>query len=118
MATTETTAAATVSTEKNMTAFEKVRFYIPDHLPKSDRVIDEVCRRLSELYGGATAIESGAGYWVDDDGELIEDSVTLVESLAEEVDTTDLEMLAGYIKATLNEDAVLFEIEPSSAKFV
>lgn len=108
---------STVVYEPILTRSTKVRFYIPTEKDGADEVIDEVIRRLSHLFGGATQLPARGAY-VMNDGELCLESVTLVESFAVEMDTAELTRLALQIKESLDEEAVAFETEEIESAFI
>lgn len=96
---------------------KKVRFYIPTEKEDADKVVEAVVIRLSTLFGGATAIP-GQGSYIMDDGELCQETVTLVESFASDMETSHLTSIAMQIKEDLDEESVAFEIDRIESAFI
>jgi hypothetical protein len=118
----ETTAATTdtptaAATFGGMTAYSKVRLFIPQTKDAAEAVAATVEERFTDLFGGATSYD-GRGSWRSDTGELFVETVRIVESLAETVDPAAVAEIGEYVKETLNEEAVLFEIDSASAAFL
>ncbi|MFC6717919.1 hypothetical protein ACFQGT_09785 [Natrialbaceae archaeon GCM10025810] len=103
--------------EPIMSRSKKVRFYIPTTKDGAEDVVDEVVIRLSNLFGGATTLPAKGAY-VMNDGELVREEVTLVESFHTDMKTADLTQVALQIKDALNEEAVAFEVEQIESAFV
>ena len=94
---------------------KRANLFIP-RTDGSESVKEHVVRQLSDMYGGATVDEDNTGMWVNGDGELIEDDVDIVFTYGD-VDTSELEQLAGYVKEKLDEDAVLWSVEEATTGF-
>lgn len=122
MSVVETQSGSGADATQPMRFMEKVRLYVPivEGLEAtSEQIIEEVSDTLSKLYGGATVIPDVEGHWISDDsGEKIEDNIVLIESLSERVDIGDIQRLASYVKESLREESVLFEVEQTTAMFV
>lgn len=83
----------------------------------SESVKQTVVRRLSEQYGGATVRPDHEGYWTDDSGNLVKDTVDIVFTYGD-IDESVLEDLASYVKEKLGEDAVMYSIEDANTGMV
>lgn len=102
--------ADTIRYEPIMSRSQKVRFYVPIEKDGAAEVVDEVVKRLADLFGGATQLPAKGAY-VMNDGELCYENVALVESFATDMETADLTQLAIEIKEALGEEAVAFETD-------
>lgn len=89
---------------------EKVMLYVPTKPEDSKDVIRYVEKRLSNEYGGVTTVK-GKGKWVNEDNKLISDNVKVIKSVGE-IDKEIVESLAKFVKKELNEDTVMYEINP------
>lgn len=96
---------------------EKATLFVP-RTNGSEQVLEEVCRRFSNEYGGATVRRGHEGYWTDSNGELIQDTVDVVFTFTDELDPDYLESTATYVKNELREDAVLTSVESAETQFV
>ena len=79
----------------------------------------ETARKLFAEFGGATAIPS-TGYYVSDDGTLVEESVIIVKSYHDKPAESALEFartIAQWIKDSLGQEAVSVETE-SGLEFI
>lgn len=103
--------------EPVMSRSKKVRFYIPIEKAGSQDVVDDVVKRLCHLFGGATTIP-GQGSYVMNDGELCQETVTLVESFTNDMEVSQLTEMALEVKETLGEEAVAFEIDSIETAFI
>lgn len=77
-----------------------------------------MARRLAGHYGGAT-IRPVRGCWVDALGALVEESSSEVYALVDDATSLDDVQavaldVAGWVKAKLLQDAVLWSIEPAA----
>lgn len=82
-----------------------------------ERVLSLVCRTFSEKFGGAT-VTDGRGYYVNFDGDLVTEPVTIIETIAESDPSSILDNVAEYVKDTLRQECVLYTVEPIKAVFV
>ncbi|MDB9247471.1 hypothetical protein PN419_00420 [Halorubrum ezzemoulense] len=96
---------------------ERANLFIPQ-CDGSESVLEHVCRRFSEEYGGATVRRDHEGYWVDDDGDLVEDTVDVVFRYDSEIDRETLRDLAEHVKQELDEDAVLTSVESADTMMI
>mgnify|MGYP006914275280 FL=1 len=96
---------------------EKANLFVPQ-TDNHETVLETVCRRFSEEFGGATVRRDHEGYWVDDDGNLVDDTVDVAFTYDDDIDETVVKELAEYVKAELGEDAVLYTIEEAKTAFV
>jgi 5,10-methenyltetrahydromethanopterin hydrogenase len=78
------------------------------------RAMREVCK----ITGGVTAITSGLGAWIDSAGKLITESVTVIQTYADEAARERLENLARNMARDYSQDAVLFTYAESVPVFV
>lgn len=93
----------------------KARVFVPTE--KDDgQTATEVRRMLIDEYGGATSYEA-TGSWAAPSGDVITEQVTVVEALGQ-IDEEYIKKVANLVKAELNEETVLFEIEQARASFV
>ncbi len=82
-----------------------------------ERVLSLVCRTFSEKFGGATVTE-GRGYYVNFDGNLVTEPVTIIETITDSDPSSILDNIADYVKETLRQECVLYTVEPVKAAFV
>lgn len=70
----------------------------------------ETARKLAGKFGGATTAPA-VGYYVADNGELVEESVIIVKSFYDEVtDAVNFALdVAGWLKAELHQELVSVE---------
>ena len=91
----------------------KLRFYVPMGLPESNPVCDHVEAVLADEFGGYTeTVEDAHGGWKHPDtGRIVEDEITLVESVVDPgEDTAEVAAeLADHIKTELDQDSVMVE---------
>lgn len=97
-----------------------VAIIVPSKSSKTDdhpchaAIVRDVAREFSLTFGGATATP-GHGYWVDNDGELVEESVTVVESVVPDKvldytkDITLMEVVR-HVKEVMQQDTVMYKI--------
>lgn len=72
-------------------------------------LVAEVARALAERYGGATAVPA-RGFWVAEDGRLVEDPTTLVYSnCSEPPSIEELQSWAQELAKAWREEAVAVE---------
>jgi hypothetical protein len=97
-----------------------MKIYIPSttnqSTPISNEVrqlyIDDALNTFSGMFGGATAIDEN-GAWVDDNGELIKEDVTIVYSFVQNLNDKTIDNVvnyAGKIKKELSQSSVSIEI--------
>ena len=96
---------------------EKARIYVPDDKERSNEVIEKTVRRLSLEYGGATVIPDNEGYWYNGERELIQDSITMIETVGD-IDESQIRELCSFIRMALNEDSVMYEITETNVGYV
>lgn len=97
---------------------KEIRIYVPDAVP--DAVARMVKEEIAECYGGFTATPAQGG-WIDGDGALIEEPVTVISGLGRDADLhprDDMEAhareLAELVRDRAGEDAVLWQITESN----
>ena len=95
---------------------ERANVFIPQ-CEGAEQVIQNVARQFSEEYGGATVRRDHEGYWIDDDGNLIDDTVDVVFTYGE-IDRESLRDIAKQVKQQLDEDAVLTSVESAETMMV
>lgn len=90
----------------------------PIDATKRQTALDNVLKDLSRLFGGATA-QDGIGAWVNGDGDLVREHVTIAKSYADDNEVIahwrDVLELGRYVKAYLGQESVLVSQEPVSA---
>lgn len=87
------------STYRDQAAPENViNFYVADTLKK-----------LSVMFGGATATKARGAY-VSNDGALIMEDITIVYAYCEEYNRADLEAICRDLKTVFMQEAVSLEI--------
>ena len=89
---------------------------MPNDLDKSGTVVSAVKERLSREYGGFTAYDANGG-WINDDGELVEDNITVVESVGD-IRKDTVEDICRSVKRILNEDSVMWEVHDTNVGYV
>lgn len=91
---------------------EKVVIYLPESVPTDVR--QAVYKRLADEYGGYT-LEDTRGGWVDDDGRLITERTTRVESIRNNDDSKQAKSVAkstaSWVAKKTDEDCVMWEIQ-------
>lgn len=103
----------------------KVSIYVPsttdvDKPVDNRKQVMETIKRLSSMFGGATASNAGGG-WVSESGETVIEHVTIVyafctsEQLSEKFD--DVLAICDGIKHGMGQEAVTLEIN-GQCKFV
>lgn len=76
-------------------------------------ILDSTLRFMSQLYGGATAVEA-RGAWVSDDGLLVIETVTVITSYTDKPDVAKqrrVRMWCEQIKHTLGQEAIAVEVD-------
>lgn len=77
--------------------------------------LDYVESELSRLFGGATATD-GHGAWLNSNGQLVKEDVTIVQSFADDdaarQNWPQVRMLAAWLKETLRQESVLISMTP------
>lgn len=96
-----------------------VKIYIPstngsDPISKEEhnKWVDDAMTHFSTMFGGATAVD-GNGAWVDDKGNLIKETVTIVYSFAQKLNNSKIDDVANYakhIKEALHQSSVSVEV--------
>ena len=80
-------------------------------------VLEYVAQGLSALFGGATMTD-GQGAWLDGQGALVREPVTVVSSYAEEAvaraKQSDILGIAQYVQRVLVQDSVLLAFVPGA----
>lgn len=97
---------------------KEIRIYVPDAVPAE--VARMVKTELAECYGGFTATPAQGG-WIDADGQLIEEAVTVISAVGRDADlhpsdSMDVHAreLAALVRDRAGEDAVLWQITESN----
>lgn len=99
---------------------QKVRLYIPSTI-NIDEVIDnreqveQTLKLFGELFGGATSYEA-VGAWNGSNGKLVQESVTIVESYANKLESNDIVQVIDYAKQlckNMTQDAIAVEVNGS-----
>lgn len=65
---------------------------------------------LCRLYGGTTET-TGYGSWLNENDQLVEESVTILTCYSLETKETELSELAEYVKTELSQDCVIYAID-------
>jgi len=73
-------------------------------------VLDHALRVMSRCFGGATAV-NGQGAWVNGEGKLVCEPVTVVSSYADHADTGAMRRLAESVKLLAAQEAVMVEVD-------
>lgn len=92
----------------------EIRIYVPEIVP--DEIARDVKHELAANYGGFTCYHADGG-WIDDDGELIEEPVTVISAVADaprDALTRHARDLAASVRDRAGEDAVLWQITHSN----
>lgn len=84
-------------------------------------VVSFTARKMSEVFGGATAYPA-RGYWIGGDGELVEEDVVRLSSFVPHDVTTShaervVQSLARKIRLGMQQESVLYEVD-SQARFL
>jgi DNA-binding CsgD family transcriptional regulator len=85
---------------------------IPDHI--FSRRVDIVSKKLSDLFGGSTAIDASGSY-VAESGKLISEKVKIVFTFTENLQSDDrqiLELFVSDLCQQWKQESVLLTIEP------
>ena len=96
---------------------EKLQIYVPRN-GDWQNVRKEVARRLSERFGGATVDSARSGMWLNDNGDMVRDTVDVVYTYSDSIATETAEQIAEYVKNELDEETVLYSIEEAKTGFV
>lgn len=83
---------------------------------KRAAVIRDVCTMMGLVFGGFTMAD-GVGGWVDDNGHIVQEKVTVVTSYCSELDIQRMFNLANHVKTMLSQDCVMFTAD-GAAYFV
>ena len=111
-------------TESERSIMLEVRITVPSAsaraaiLPETRaEVLEYVAQGLSALFGGATMTD-GQGAWLDGQGALVREPVTVVSSYAEEAvaraKQSDILGIAQYVQRVLVQDSVLLAFVPGA----
>jgi hypothetical protein len=97
----------------------EIKIYIPSTngsetitQEQHDKWVDDALTRFSNLFGGATAVD-GKGAWVNEQGELVKEDVTIVYSFALKLKNSNIDEVVHYakqIKDELNQSSVSVEV--------
>lgn len=88
----------------------KLTHRIAVYVPRAE-LVEAVARTLAAWFGGATALPTGQGYWLDDDGNLVQDPTTLVYANTDtEPDPDTLTAWARTLAQGWGEHTVAIEI--------
>lgn len=99
----------------------KVAVYVPSTINTSrpltsaehDQHVQRTLRFFAGRFGGATA-ERAVGAWVDSDGDLVTEDVTIVYAYAAQLTTADLAAVRSYsqlLRDVLSQEAVAVEVD-------
>lgn len=90
------------------------KLYLPKQADGYDDALDHVCNVMARVYGGYTCYD-GTGGWVDGDGEVVEEPVTVIETITSDERAPDLrddvEQLAVDVKVATDECEVLGAVD-------
>jgi len=103
---------------------KKVSIYVPSTYhdgPAPDHIVNyyvsDTLKKLSQLYGGATAqVVNGAWYSVELD-KVIQEKITICYSYCENYNRDDLVAICENLKTVFNQESVSLEIN-NSLEFV
>lgn len=103
----------------------KFAVYVPstinvNEISSNDEVLNQVLRRMSTLFGGATTTPA-KGAWVCEDGSTIVEAVDIVYSFCTSEQAinhfNDVLEVCEYIKKEMNQEAVTLEYN-GQVKFI
>lgn len=94
----------------------RVRLFIPKDPDNSMTWVLEAARRLTELQGGSTTF-NGIGTYKMQDGSIVTEPVTIVESFGD-ADHQSIQRLAADIRNALGEESVAVELTDTATAFV
>lgn len=89
-----------------------IRIYIPTNV--ENRILTAVKHRAADEFGGFTVFSSDGG-WVDDNGELIEETVNVIE--VENASENWAASTAQWIADKSGEDSVMWQHVDSTVGF-
>lgn len=92
-----------------ITLGSEARLIVP-HNDKENRHVDvaEYQRMAAEIAGGATRTD-GFGSWINDDGELVQETVAILDiACGDQATDNSLFDLAAQVAEELNQDAVYY----------
>jgi len=85
----------------------KVVLYLPDNNP--DAILD-YAEKLSAIAGGCTVTPDNRGLWLDQESNLIGDSITLFTVFCADESIAPIVHLARSIQLSYNQDCVSLEV--------
>jgi hypothetical protein len=96
---------------------DTVKIYVPSTYDMDEPIdntpyVNETLKKISEMFGGATAID-GTGSWLSDDNQLVKEKVTIVYSFAENLNKKNLKEVvdyARYLKEEMKQSSVSIEV--------
>lgn len=91
------------------------KLYLPKTADDYADTLESVKRRVADAYDGFTAYDA-AGGWVADDGTLVEEPVTVIETAAgmgadRDTMASFMMTLAGDVKMSTDEDTVMVVVD-------
>lgn len=98
---------------------EKIAVYVPSDV--NGREVDnsvyvhEVMKKLSQMFGGATAYKA-CGAWISEEKGLIVESVTIVYSYTNNITNDDIDnviKVCEHIKKEMKQEAISLEVSGS-----
>lgn len=113
MSTTEATHDSAADVQHDKIKPFTLRVYVPETVP--DAVLQASKRILARNHGGYTAFQSRGG-WVDDSGELVEETTTVLEVAVSTLESRFespaqyADHWAGWLKANSDETVVMTEM--------
>lgn len=104
---------------KMMKMQEKIAIFVPatnnvNEAIDNTRYVDHAIFILSDLFGGATAIQTTGGY-VSDDGNLVKENTTMVYAFGNDIESKIDEVLTfcEYLQVELSQECIGLELNNS-----
>lgn len=92
----------------------RVAIYLPTKADRYAETLQLIKRSLSDKFGGCTTYNHATGVWENEDGDVIEEPVTVIESYGSDVSPPWVQGLARRVKDHTGEESVGYVIDESA----
>ena len=79
--------------------------------PQGRQAHDRLSKLLISLAGGFTIYPGCSGFWRDNNGNIVNDRVTVYEAFGEDIDKEELTKELLILREVLNQDCIAYAID-------